>query len=969
MKKQRRFHLLVLLAVLLLLFSAPAGRISASAAPQADSYGLNLGSGTDYITFGDPSKLDLAHFTIETWFNRTGPGIAYTTGVGGLSQAIPLVTHGSPQSDGSNIDENWILAIDDSSDVIAADFEDMANGTNYPVVGTTHISINTWHHTAATYDGFTWHLYLDGNLEATLAANAAPRSDTIQQAGLGAMINSNGVAVGHFEGILDEVRVWNVARTQAQIDADLNNQLTTGQGLVARWSFEEGGGTAVGDSISPPADGNIMNTGYTWVAGAPFNLVITQAPYTPVLVSPVNGALGVPAPADLRVTATDPDGGVLTVTFYGRPAYTPAGPNFTVVALPDTQNYTILPGGTITFSAQTQWVVDNRLSQNIVFVSHLGDITENGDNNTSDSEWIIADHAMSLLERGTPDPSDDIPFGLVVGNHDVLGGTTHFENHFGVSRFTGRPYYGGHFGSNNVNSYSLFSADGMNFIVLNLACPLGDPPPSYNILDWADQLLKVDPSRYAIVVCHALFDLYNTSQFSTAGQAVYDALKDNPNLFLMLGGHVGGENRRQDIFNGNIVYSLLSDYQYSDNGGDGWMRLMEFQPANDQIRVSTYSPTLNQYDVDADSQFVLPYTFRESFHPLGSVSIVSGSTASLAWQNLEPLKPYEWYVTVSDGTTTTRGLVWSFTTAAPSTAPVIITLPVDQAANAGQAASFTSTASGVPTPTVQWQVSPNGTTWSNIPGAISMTYTFTAQASDDGKHYRAVFTNVAGSAVSNSAALTVYTAPVITAQPANQAVDAGQPASFSAAASGKPTPAVQWQASTDGGAFWSEISGAASTTLTFIAEAGDHGHQYRAVFSNPAGSAHSDPAVLTVYTAPLITGQPAGLSVSAAQPATFTAYASGNPAPAIRWQVSANQGGSWSDIPGATGNELSFIAQAADKGKQYRAVFTNRVGTAVSHPASLSVSQLFILYLPKIQFSAKLPGSQPGNNPINWHFR
>ena len=63
------------------------------------------------------------------------------------------MTHGGPQAEGSNVDANWMLGIDDATDVIAADFETMADGTNQPVRGTSVIAMNTWYHAAVTYDG------------------------------------------------------------------------------------------------------------------------------------------------------------------------------------------------------------------------------------------------------------------------------------------------------------------------------------------------------------------------------------------------------------------------------------------------------------------------------------------------------------------------------------------------------------------------------------------------------------------------------------------------------------------------------------------------------------------------------------------------------------------------------------------------------------------------------------------------
>ena len=92
--------------------------------------------------------------------------------------------------------------------------------------------------------------------------------------------------------------------------------------------------------------------------------------------------------------------------------------------------------------------------------------------------------------------------------------------------------------------------------------------------------------------------------FTDQGLAIYDALKGNPNLFLMLTGHVGvGEARRQDTFNGNTVHSLMSNYQEEMNGGNGWLRIMTFSPTNDEIQVTTYSPWLDQFNTDSDNQF------------------------------------------------------------------------------------------------------------------------------------------------------------------------------------------------------------------------------------------------------------------------------------------------------------------------------------------------------------------------------
>ena len=163
---------------------------------------------------------------------------------------------------------------------------------------------------------------------------------------------------------------------------------------------------------------------------------------------------------------------------------------------------------------------------------------------------------------------------------------------------------------------------------------------------------------------------------------------------------------------------------------------------------------------------------------------------------------------------------------AAETAPVVTKPPIDATVVEGGTAVFESTASGSPKPTVQWERSTNGgSTFSPLSGATSTTLTIPGvNFISDGFQYRAVFTNKVGKVTSKAATLHVLRPPIITQQPSSQAVAEGEAASFSAAASGKPPPTVQWELSTDGGTTWSEIAGATSTTIaiagTTLAESG-----------------------------------------------------------------------------------------------------------------------------------------------------
>ena len=242
----------------------PRGAESARRRP-IPAAGLQFDGLDDRVTFGAAPALGAATFTIETWFRRDGPGSTATTGGGGVV-AVPLVTKGMAEAEGDNRDTNYFLGIDGKRRVLAADFEDTANGGNHPVFGVTPICDGVWYHAAATYDGTTWRLYLNGNLERrSSVGNFTPRFDSIQQAALGTALNSTGSASGAFLGALDEVRIWNVARSAADIQAAMSAAaVRAAAGLIGRWGLDEGTGLQAADSTGSGVTGTLRN-GVAWI--------------------------------------------------------------------------------------------------------------------------------------------------------------------------------------------------------------------------------------------------------------------------------------------------------------------------------------------------------------------------------------------------------------------------------------------------------------------------------------------------------------------------------------------------------------------------------------------------------------------------------------------------------------------------------------------------------------------------------
>ncbi len=123
----------------------------------------------------------------------------------------------------------------------------------------------------------------------------------------------------------------------------------------------------------------------------------------------------------------------------------------------------------------------------------------------------------------------------------TTGDTSFFNQFFGEDHFIGYDYYGGHYGTNNNNSFEFFSAGGMDFIIIHLEY---DTTPSPAVLAWANNLLKTYPNHRAIVTSHWIVNTGFNATFSGQGKAIYDTLKTNANFFLMVCGHVGGEGQR-----------------------------------------------------------------------------------------------------------------------------------------------------------------------------------------------------------------------------------------------------------------------------------------------------------------------------------------------------------------------------------------------------------------------------------------
>ena len=288
---------------------------------------------------------------------------------------------------------------------------------------------------------------------------------------------------------------------------------------------------------------------------------------------------------------------------------------FTIVMLADTQFYS--ENFPKFFHEQTSWIRQNVESENIVFVTHVGDVVQNGD--SVPDEWKVADQAMSLLD-------EVVPWGIALGNHDYdlgnpRGRASAYLKYFGPKRFENYCWYGGS-SPNSINSYQFFSGGGTKFMVLHMEPDIPDAA-----IQWAEGIIEQHPGLPTIVSTHIYLDDRSDSRTEEAfyqkdighsGECVWDKfIRKHSQIYMVLCGHwgqAGGEwyqVSKNDA--GQEVIEILANYQHRENGGDGWLRLIQFSPKENEIQIRTYSPSLEKYETDEDSEFTLPLNFSARF--------------------------------------------------------------------------------------------------------------------------------------------------------------------------------------------------------------------------------------------------------------------------------------------------------------------------------------------------------------------
>jgi uncharacterized delta-60 repeat protein len=247
--------------------------------PQAndDDGHLNLDGADDFVLIADSVSLTMTNtMTMEVWINPDSS-----------TNTSRMIINKEGEYELAVFPDNtlrWAIA---------------STNPGWTWVNTGHVVTNgVWTHVAVTFDNGTIQTYVNGNVVHSFAGSG-PIGD--QHAALDELRiggRSNNPSNQYFDGSIDDVRIWNVARNQAQIQASMDQTLAGNEaGLVAYYRFNETSGTAVVDLSSFGNNGTLTN-GVTRV-----NFLIDED--TPLVVSSINGVLA---------NDRDGDGDTLTVT-------------------------------------------------------------------------------------------------------------------------------------------------------------------------------------------------------------------------------------------------------------------------------------------------------------------------------------------------------------------------------------------------------------------------------------------------------------------------------------------------------------------------------------------------------------------------------------------------------------------------------------------------------------------------------
>lgn len=210
---------------------------------QQGGYDLQFDGTNDYVDCGAGSSFNITGttITIEAWIN--------TSKIDQSWQAI-----GGKQNAPSGA---YSLIIEGSNKKPAFWLATTSSAWSSKVIANTVLQQNQWYHIAGTYDGSNARIYVNGKLENSAALNG----NIVNLSTVPVYIGRNSNV--YFNGMIDEFRIWNISRTEAEIKANMFKEIGTHANLKAYYQMSDGSGTSLTDNSLNGNTGTLTN-GTIW---------------------------------------------------------------------------------------------------------------------------------------------------------------------------------------------------------------------------------------------------------------------------------------------------------------------------------------------------------------------------------------------------------------------------------------------------------------------------------------------------------------------------------------------------------------------------------------------------------------------------------------------------------------------------------------------------------------------------------
>ena len=247
-----------------------------SESPRLFQQALNFDGTNDKVDVSNNASLNVTNFTLEAWV-KIDPAQNQRMGIVGKPYWINRSRATSTNGLGYGLDIDF-----GSVRVFGGQSDGSWSGAGYSI-STANIS-GEWAHIAGTYDGSNFKLYINGVLVKTQSYSGGVYNNT-QKLTIGSWPSEN----KFFKGEIDDVRVWNIVRTESEISQNKDNELVGNEtGLVAYYNFNHGNPSSDNDGVTTLEDATTNNLDATlqsfalsgstsnWVASGPTILGVSE---------------------------------------------------------------------------------------------------------------------------------------------------------------------------------------------------------------------------------------------------------------------------------------------------------------------------------------------------------------------------------------------------------------------------------------------------------------------------------------------------------------------------------------------------------------------------------------------------------------------------------------------------------------------------------------------------------------------